>query len=150
MAAAVARRLDSSKPSDVSRGVLACAQWLNGASNIVYETPEEAARRRQQVDLVYSFAVARDLTDDTLRRVLSVVRLRLRPGGTLLLHFVLPVDAWRTEAQWRADSSVKGRVKLRYGLNCFVRAASDMDKLVTEAGFTVPSLPTMRETASLP
>jgi hypothetical protein len=86
---------------------------------------------------VYSFAVARDLTDDTLRRVLSVVRLRLRPGGTLLLHFVLPVDAWRTEAQWRSDSSVKGRVRLRYGLNCFVRAASDMGKLVTEAGFTV-------------
>jgi hypothetical protein len=42
MTAAVTRRVRMVEAIDVSRGVLAVLKWLKGASNIVYETPEEA------------------------------------------------------------------------------------------------------------
>ena len=137
MAAAVARRIRHLEAVDISRGVLACAQVLNGAANIIYETPEEASRRSEPVDVAYSFAVVQHLTDETFHAVLSLLRRRLRPGGTLLLHFVvLPADGYTTEGQWRADSSLKGRAKLRFALNCFGRGIGDVESLVAEAGFS--------------
>jgi SAM-dependent methyltransferase len=136
MAAAVAPRIKFLEAVDISRGVLACAQVLNGAPNIIYETPEEASGRSELVDLVYSFAVVQHLTDETFRAVLSLVRLRLRPGGTLLIHFTPPTAGWRTEAQWRGDTSIKGRAKLRFAMNCFARGMDDVESLVAEAGFS--------------
>jgi len=137
MAVALARRAQMVEGVDISRGVLACAQWLNGGANIIYETLDAASFRRQPVDLAYSFAVVQHLTDKSFRRALSLLRLRLRPGGMLLLHFAPPTDRWRTEPQWRADTSIKGVAKLRLGLNCFGRTDSDMERLVAGAGLSV-------------
>jgi predicted TPR repeat methyltransferase len=136
MAAAVSRRVMRLEAVDISRGVLACAEALNGADNLIYETPNEASRRREHVDLIYSFAVVQHLSDETFRSVMSLFRRRLRPGGTLALHFVEPGDGWRTEAEWRADTSFKGRAKLRFALNCFGRESREVEFLVTEAGFS--------------
>ena len=136
MALAVARRVRHVEAVDISRGVLSCAGVLNAASNITYETPEEAGSRTELVDLAYSFAVVQHLTDETFRAVLSMLKRRIRPGGSLILHFALPIDGWRTEDQWKADSSVQGRAKLRFGLNCFGRGIDHVEAMVTEAGFS--------------
>lgn len=50
---------------DISLGVLACAEVLNAAPNITYETPADATRRTDIVDLAYSCAVVQHLMDDT-------------------------------------------------------------------------------------
>ena len=136
MAAAVARRVRHVEAVDISRGVLACAGVLNDASNITYETPEQAGSRTELVDLAYSFAVVQHLSDETLRTVLSMLKRRIRPDGLLVLHFALPIDGWRTEDQWKADTSVQGRAKLRFGLNCFGRGVDHVQAMVTEAGFS--------------
>ena len=136
MAAAVARRVRHVEAVDISRGVLACASVLNGAPNITYETPEEAGSRTELVDLAYSFSVVQHLTDETLRAVLSMLKRRIRPGGLLVLHFALPIEGWRTEDQWKADASVRGRAKLRFGLNCFGRGVDHVETMVAGAGFS--------------
>ena len=135
MAAAVARRVRAVEAVDVSRGVLGCAQVLNGAPNIIYETPQEALKRREPVDAAYSFAVIQHLTGMALHEALSLLRRRVRPGGTLLLHFAVPDGHWRTEDEWRSDTSVKGRARLRFGLHCFGRQDTELCRLVTESGF---------------
>jgi trans-aconitate methyltransferase len=134
-ASAVAPRVAAVEAVDISTGVLACAEALNGAPNIEFETPVECQHRTEPVDLEYSFAVVQHLPDATLVDVLSMLRRRLRPDGILLLHFALPEDRWRTEQEWRSDTTVTRRIKLRFGLNCFGRSACTMTDLLNQAGF---------------
>lgn len=149
MAAAVALQVHAVEAVDVSEGVLACARILNGAHNITYETPAQAIGRPDQVDLVYSFAVVQHLSDAALREVLGLLRKRLRPSGKLLIHFAKPTNGWRTEDKWRSDSTLKARVRLRFGLNCFGRSESSVCDLVSESGFTDPQvMPLTDKTAS--
>jgi SAM-dependent methyltransferase len=140
LAAAVAPYVDRVEAVDISRGVLACARVLNGAENIRYERPDEADHQSEQVDIAYSFAVAQHLTDETFRSAMALLRRRLRPGGTLLVHFPLSDDRWHTEDDWTADTSVKGRAKLRFGLNCFGRSRDQVISIATEAGFKDPHI----------
>jgi len=120
---------------DISPGVLACARVLNAAPNITYATPDAFTASGRQVDLAYSIAVAQHLSDDVLRQVLGSLRTWLRPGGRLLMHVVLDAPGWRTEAEWRQDTSLTGRLRLRHGLNCFSRTEDAMRALVQAAGF---------------
>jgi cyclopropane fatty-acyl-phospholipid synthase-like methyltransferase len=134
-ASAVASKVLTVEAVDISTGVLACADVLNGASNIEYETPVACARRTDTVDLAYSFAVVQHMPDVALTDTLAMLRRRLRPNGTLLVHFALPDDSWRTEQEWRNDRTMKGRVKLRVSLNCFGRSVDRMTNLLSDAGF---------------
>jgi SAM-dependent methyltransferase len=134
-AIAVAPSVSAVEAVDISTGVLACAATLNGAPNIYYETPAECGCRPELVDLAYSFAVVQHLSDATLVEALAVLRRRLRPDGTLLIHFALPEDDWRTEQEWRDDTTLRGRARLRIGLNCFGRSSSMMTELLNQAGF---------------
>ncbi len=134
-ASAVAPRVAAVEAVDISTGVLACAEVLNGAPNIEFETPVECGRRIEPVDLVFSFAVVQHLPDATLVDVLAMLRRRLRPNATVLLHFALPEDSWRTEQEWKGDRTLTGRAKLRFGLNCFGRSASTMTNRLNQAGF---------------
>jgi cyclopropane fatty-acyl-phospholipid synthase-like methyltransferase len=120
---------------DISSGVLACADSLNGAPNVEYELPDECARRTEVVDLAYSFCVIQHMSDAILADAFEMLRNRLRPQGTLLVHFALPENHWRTEEEWREDTTLKGRVKLRVGLNCFGRSAESVSELLNRAGF---------------
>jgi 2-polyprenyl-3-methyl-5-hydroxy-6-metoxy-1,4-benzoquinol methylase len=121
LAAAVSRQAARVDAVDISRGVLACARVLNGRSNITYQTPDEFGARGSRVDLAYSFAVVQHLRAAAVERALRLLAEALRPGD-LLLHFAMPGEVWRTEAQWLADGSLAGRARLRYGLNCFGRS----------------------------
>jgi SAM-dependent methyltransferase len=150
LAAAVADKAAHVDAVDISRGVLACARALNGRPNISYQTPDELARRRVGADVAYSFAVVQHLRTPVLTQMLSVVNRQVRSGGVLLLHFAVPGQVWRTEAEWLADRSLVGRAKLRYGLNCFGRSPAEMTNLVARSGFTDMSVECLSGSANLP
>jgi SAM-dependent methyltransferase len=136
LAAAVADKAAYVAAVDISRGVLACARVLNGRPNVTYQMPEQFRAGGGLVDLAYSFAVVQHLRTAVLEQMIEVLAAAVRPGGTLLLHFAMAENGYRTEADWLADGSLAGRAKLRYGLNCFARSAAEMTSRVTGAGFT--------------
>jgi SAM-dependent methyltransferase len=136
-ASAVAGKVEHVDAIDISRGVLACAKTLNPAPNITYRTPAQFRGDTPAADLAYSFAVVQHLTSGALTAALSLLARKIRPGGTLLLHFAVPdPQVWRTEAQWSASTSIAGRARLRYGLHCFGRTAAEMEAAVSRSGFT--------------
>jgi SAM-dependent methyltransferase len=136
LAAAIADKAAHVAAVDISRGVLACARALNGRPNVTYQTPEQFRAGGSLVDLAYSFAVVQHLRAAVLEQMMEALAAAVRPDGTLLLHFAMAENGYRTEADWLADGSLAGRAKLRYGLNCFARSAGEMTDLVTRAGFT--------------
>jgi len=136
LAAAVARHAAHVDAVDISRGVLACARVLNGGSNITYRTPEQFRARAGLVDVAYSFAVVQHLRTGVLEQMLDQLAAAVRPGGVLLLHFATVENGYKTEAECLADGSFVGRVRLRYGLNCFARTPAEMTALLTRHGFT--------------
>jgi len=135
---------------DISRGVLACARALNDRRNITYQTPEEFRATGGSVDVAYSFAVVQHLRTDVLQQVLKLLAAAVRPGGTLLLHFAVAENGWRSEAEWVADGSLTGRAKLHYGLNCFGRSPAEMVDLATRSGFTDAAVSPLSGSITLP
>jgi cyclopropane fatty-acyl-phospholipid synthase-like methyltransferase len=136
MARAVAARVRCVEAIDISPGVLACARVLNGSSNITYCTPTELRDTSHKADLAYSFAVIQHMGTDVLSQMLELLARKLNPKATLLLHFAVPgPNSYRTEGDWKADHSLAGRMKLRYGLHCFGRSVCEMETLVRERGF---------------
>ncbi len=150
LAAAVAEQAAHVDAVDISRGVLACARTLNGRPNITYRTPEEFRASGDQVDVAYSFAMVQHLRAGVLEQVLSALAAAVRPGGTLLLHFATAENGYRTEAQWLADSSAAGRVRLRYGLNCFARTPAEMTALLDRHGFADVEVRSLSTVLDLP
>lgn len=137
MAYAVAQRVDHVDAVDISRGVLACAKTINGRANVTYLTPGALRQATSLADLAYSFAVVQHLRTEALVDTLGLLAEKIRPGGTLLLHYAAPAPGgWRTQADWDDDRSLSCRAKLRYGLNCFGRSADEMRELVSSSGFT--------------
>lgn len=135
LAAAVAGEAEHVDAVDISRGALACARVLNGRPNVTYRTPEEFRGSGGLVDVAYSFAVVQHLRTVVLEQVAARLAAAVRPGGVLLLHFATAENGYLTEAQCLADDSLAGRVRLRYGLNCFARTPAEMADLVTRHGF---------------
>ena len=149
LAAAVAEKAAHVDAVDISRGVLACARVLNARPNITYQTPAEISGGAM-ADVAYSFAVVQHLRTETLEQVLSLLAGAMRPGASLLIHFAVPDQAWRTEGHWRSDMSLAGRTKMRYGLNCFGRSAAEMTELVARHGFTDVKVCPLSGNISLP
>jgi SAM-dependent methyltransferase len=135
LAAAVAREAAHVDAVDISRGALACARVLNSRPNVTYRTTEEFRVSGGLVDVAYSFAVVQHLRTGVLEQVVTQLAAAVRPGGVLLLHFATSENGYRTETQCLADGSLAGRVRLRYGLNCFARTPAEMAGLATRQGF---------------
>jgi cyclopropane fatty-acyl-phospholipid synthase-like methyltransferase len=132
---AVANRVKVVEGVDISIGVLACAEALNGASNIEYETPTQCSSRNEPVDLVFSFAVVQHMSEAGLVDTFAMLRRRLKLGGTLIVHFALPENGWRTEMEWQGDTTLKGMIKRQIGLRCSGRTVETMTRLLNQAGF---------------
>jgi cyclopropane fatty-acyl-phospholipid synthase-like methyltransferase len=131
---------------DISRGVLECARTINSAPNVSFlHTTDMAHLDDATIDLAYSIAVAQHLTDSVLQRALDTLRRKLKPGGRLLLHIVLDAEGWRTEEEWRRDASLAGRLKLKYGLNCFTRSEQRVREMLEAAGFESIVVQSMRD-----
>lgn len=123
---------------DISPGALACARILNDASNLEYlvaDTHGFAAAPNDGLDAVVSIAMVQHVSDEVLDLVLENCRQKLRPGGQLIMHVHLLEDGWKSEEEWKADKSVRGKVKLKYGLHCFGRTRDEYVSKAAIYGF---------------
>jgi SAM-dependent methyltransferase len=151
MARAVAEMVRHVDAVDISRGVLACARALNGGTGVTYLTPRDLWRRDGQADLAYSFAVVQHMRTEVFIGALRLLAAKIRPGGTLLIHFAEPGQGgWLTQADWDGDRSLGGRLKSRYGLNCFGRTSAEMVDLATMHGFTDITVASLRGRLTVP
>ncbi|HUR20353.1 MAG TPA: class I SAM-dependent methyltransferase [Vicinamibacterales bacterium] len=137
LANSVSRRVGAVYGIDVSQGVLECARILNATPNVTFlHTTQLADVADRSIDIAYSFAVFQHLTDEVLVTVLAALHDKLKDGGKLIVHVVLDDDAWKMEEQWRQDTSLKGRVKWKVGLNCFSRNEQAFRAMLEAAGFS--------------
>jgi SAM-dependent methyltransferase len=124
---------------DISKGVLECARTLNGRNNLRYVAVPATGRldvEARSVDLAYSFAVVQHIDDAVFQGIIEELRRVLKDGAQALFHVVLRGDLnFKTEAEWREDRSLKGRVKWHAGLHCFARDPEQVLSMVKAAGF---------------
>ena len=140
MAKAVSAAVGTVTGIDISSGAIACARILNSGSNIDYHAIEPKIVEQLgagHFDAIYSYAVVQHVSEEILKLILSNCSALLKPNGVLLLHVQLPDDIWRTEQAWRSDSSVKGKLRMRYGLHCFGRTVEEYEQLLDAAGFSI-------------
>lgn len=138
MAKAVAPAVKQVYGIDISSGVLACAQIINFADNISYLKASDqglSAIADESIDVIYSYAVVQHLTNEVLNSVLSTCHKKLKSYGKLLLHIQLLDENWRTENDWKNDTSISGKLKYNYGLHCFSRTESDYISIVQRHDF---------------
>ena len=139
LAKTVAQHVSKIYACDISAGALACARVLNSAPNLEYVMADPsgiAAIPDAGVDVIYSFAVVQHVSDEIYKIVLENCRQKLKPGGSLILHIQLIGDGWRTEKEWKGDTSLKGKIKYKYGLHCFARPESVHRESAELSGFT--------------
>jgi SAM-dependent methyltransferase len=137
LAVALAGHAERVIACDISDGVLACAEVINAAPNVAYVLVPAAGPlplADESVDVVCSFAVLQHVSGAAMSAILADLHRVLRPGGVALLHVPVDKDDWESEDAWRADTSPRGRLRLRYGLNCFGRTRADMLGAVEAAG----------------
>ena len=123
---------------DISEGAIECARVLNSAPNLTYVLANDegiASIPDKGIDVIVSFALAQHLSDESLDIVLNNCLKKLKPGGKLIMHVQLLEGDWKSEAEWRSDHSVKGKLKLRYGLHCFGRTEDSYIEKVLSQGF---------------
>ena len=143
LARAVSRQVRKVLACDVSTGALECARALNEGPNISYVLIDRNGRipvPDASVDLIYSFAVVQHVTEDVFRSILGEWWRVLRPGATVICQVALNAEGWRSEAQWRTDHSLRGRLRWRFGLHCFSRTRDVLYATVTAAGFNPPEI----------
>lgn len=139
LARAIARDVAAVYAADFSEGVLACAQVLHPARNLVYVAASTEGLRKVPdagVNVACAFAVAQHVTTEALDFILAACARKLKPGGRLLLHLALD-QPWRPEEAWRSDRSEAGRFLYRYALHCFARPRSFYISAVARHGFRV-------------
>jgi len=123
---------------DISAGALACAEVLNSAPNLKYVLADVDGMARipdESLNAIVSFAMAQHLSNEALDLVLANCLRKLKSGGRLLLHIQLLDGEWKSEEEWRLDTSIRGKLKLRYGLHCFGRTADAYRDKVAHHGF---------------
>ncbi len=144
LAAAASKYAKSVIACDISDGVLACASILNSAPNLRYVRVGQQGAidlPAESIDVVYSFAVIQHVDDAVFTSILAELHRLAKPDAVVICHIVLQGAAnWKLEAEWKSDMSLKGRAKLRLGLNCFARVAEDATRLITRAGFSAPDI----------
>jgi SAM-dependent methyltransferase len=131
---------------DLSRGALECARILNSSPSITFlHTTQLSEIEDCSIDLAYSFAVIQHVTDSVFREILTAMRRKLRKGGRLIIHIALGEHNWKREQDWRLDTSLEGRLKWRYGLNCFKRNEEAVRGTCESAGCTAIVIQPMQE-----
>ena len=139
LAKVVSENVNQAYAVDISPGALECARILNGSPTLEYVLADEkglASIPDSGVDVVFSYAVVQHLSDEAYSSMLEICRKKLRPGGRLIVQVQLIDWQWKTEEQWRADRSLQGRIKFKYGLHCFGRTKEFHVEMVTSHGFT--------------
>jgi SAM-dependent methyltransferase len=138
---------------DISAGVLACASIINHADNIAYRRVgggHGIPVDDDSIDLAYSFAVFQHVTDKVLQSILDEFRRVMKPGATAVCHIVLDAAGWKSESYWRADTSLKGRLKWQIGLHCFSRTQEGFEQMLTAAGLRLVRITPVSELVKNP
>lgn len=128
---------------DISSGVLACARILNSAPNLTFVQANEdglAIVADETLDAIYSVAVIQHLSNEIFEIVLKNCESKLRKGGKLILHIQLTDDVWKSEEEWKSDSTLRGKMKLKYGLHCFGRTEQQHEEIIEKFRFKVGSI----------
>ncbi len=143
LAKAVSRHVKLIYACDISKGVMACADVINGASNIRFIYSGESGFAQipdASLDLAYTFAVGFNTSGESIIRSLFLAY----GWKENALRGPLPVPS--TIRQWqmgtrkrlgRAHQSVAGKLRLKYAMNFFPRTDEFFRKLAAEAGFSV-------------
>jgi SAM-dependent methyltransferase len=138
---AVSHHVEEIYGVDISEGALACARVVNTGENITYVKADDSGLAMIAdgwADAVCTFAVFQHLTDEVVNAVLKVIASKLKAGGKLVAHVQLNTETWKSEREWRSDTSVKGKLKFKYGLHCFGRSREDYAEMFRSAGFSDP------------
>ena len=128
---------------DISGGVLACAEILNHAPNLTYVLADDKGLEKienESLDAIYSVAVIQHLSNEIFEIVLKNCEAKLRKGGKLILHIQLTDDVWKPEEEWKSDTSIRGKMKLKYGLHCFGRTDQEHKDIIENFNFRVVSI----------
>lgn len=148
LAKAMAPRVGRVYACDISSGVLACARALNAHERVTYLEANPVGMNAipdESVDVVASIAVVQHVTDEVLVGILELCLQKLKPGGRIVLHAQMRNAVWRSEAEWRADRTVRGRARFRYGLHCFGRDEESLRGIVSRCGFTDVKIAPIRD-----
>jgi len=137
LAHCVSRHVRTVYGVDLSRGALECARILNSSPTITFlHTTRLSEIEDCSIDIAYSFAVIQHVTDSAFGKILTAVRSKLKQGGRLIIHTALDEDGWRSEEDWRRDTSLEGRLRWKYGLHCFNRDGEAVTGMCEMAGYT--------------
>ena len=128
---------------DISKGVLECAKVINSAENIEYLLADSnglSCIPDRSLDVVYSIAVIQHVTNDIFENILKICSEKLRPGGKMVFQVQIEHPKWKTEEECRANTSLLGKVKLRYALHCFSKTSRYFHETLPKYGFDILAL----------
>jgi len=126
---------------DISKGVLECAKIVHSAPNIDYIYAGDLSTNvaARSLDLIYSFAVIQHVTDEVYDHILENCERLIKDDGKIVFHVELDGDNWKSEQAWKDDTSVIGKMRLQYGLNCFARKMSYFSEVAAKHGLKIMS-----------
>jgi len=153
LAGAVAQHVKLVYACDISKGVLACAQVINGASNVRYIYSGESGFAQiadASLDLAYSFAVIQHMREAVIRSLFLTAGRKIRTGGRCIFQVQLDDGRWEEESTQTANHTIAGRLRLKYGLNFFPRSESFLREAAAEAGFVVDAVRPVSEVFDRP
>jgi SAM-dependent methyltransferase len=148
LAKAVSPHVKKIYACDISTGVIKCAEILNKGENIEYLVANNEGLSKikdESLDAVISFAVIQHLTDEIFELVLENCRRKLKKDGKIIFHIQLNDDVWKPEAHWKADTSLKGKLKYKYGLHCFGRTKENHEEIISKHGFSVEEFESLKD-----
>jgi hypothetical protein len=76
--------------------------------------------------------VVQHLSQEIIELVLENCYKKLKPGGKALIHAQMDDSIFGVEEEWRADTSLKGKIKYRYGLHCFARTPEFFQEMLPQ------------------
>lgn len=123
--------------ADISSGVLECAKIISSSEKISYLLVKNLnkAVADKSVDAVFTLAVIQHVTDAVFGEILKMSFDKLKSGGLIVFHVPIEAKGWKSEKQCRHDRSIYGRLKWKYGLNCFSRTEKEIRKLLKKYHF---------------
>lgn len=148
LAKAVSPYVEKTYACDISTGAINCAQILNKAENIEYLIADEKGLAKindESLGAIFSFAVIQHLTDEVFELVLKNSRRKLKKGGKIIFHIQLDDEIWKPEEDWKADTSLRGKLKYKYGLHCFGRTKEKHEELISKYGFSIKEFASLKD-----
>jgi SAM-dependent methyltransferase len=133
---------------DISDGVLLCADTINHRENLNYLNVLKnmaSSIPDGSVDLIYTFAVLQHVSGKLVDDIFNLFHEKLKEGGKALIQVQLPDPKWKTEDEWTADQSLMGKLKYKYGLNCFSNTLSFYQEKLANNKLKFSSMAEMKE-----